>query len=169
MSDAGSAQSFLTGGDAEVFIWQPPVAAPRDRSRCTLSTTSCRHRITVLGIRCPMTVGPTTARRPNSMPMPARRFRRPVTAPSSSPVASRLQTTTVHPPCIRAKREYVAIVDEAKGEFYCTGEYPSEESWSPSFSPSPLRKCSRPRRRSPDSKAAAVITSARTPMPHGAS
>ena len=35
------------------------------------------------------------------------------------------------PPCIRAKREYVAIVDEAKGEFYCTGEYPSEKSVEP--------------------------------------
>ena len=28
------------------------------------------------------------------------------------------------PPCIRAKREYQAIVDDAKGAFYCTGEYP---------------------------------------------
>ena len=35
------------------------------------------------------------------------------------------------PPCIRAKREYVEIVEEAKGEFYCTGEYPSEKSVEP--------------------------------------
>src|SRR5256885_5291968 len=35
-------------------------------------------------------------------------------------------TTLFRSPCIRAKREYVTIVDEAKGEFYCTGEYPRD-------------------------------------------
>jgi hypothetical protein len=30
------------------------------------------------------------------------------------------------PPCIRAKREYVAITDGAKGSFKCVGELPSE-------------------------------------------
>lgn len=31
------------------------------------------------------------------------------------------------PPCIRAKREYVAITDAAKGVFKCVGELPSED------------------------------------------
>lgn len=35
------------------------------------------------------------------------------------------------PPCIRAKTEYVAIVDDFDGKFYCTGEYPSEKSQEP--------------------------------------
>jgi hypothetical protein len=32
------------------------------------------------------------------------------------------------PPCIRAKREYVSIANEAKGSFICVGEYPSEKA-----------------------------------------
>lgn len=32
------------------------------------------------------------------------------------------------PPCIRAKREYVAIARDAIGSFKCVGEYPSERS-----------------------------------------
>ena len=32
------------------------------------------------------------------------------------------------PPCIRAKREYVDIVEEVSGTFKCVGEYPSESS-----------------------------------------
>lgn len=32
------------------------------------------------------------------------------------------------PPCIRAKREYVKIVDGVSGTFKCTGEHPSESS-----------------------------------------
>lgn len=35
------------------------------------------------------------------------------------------------PPCIRAKREYQDIVDTVEGEFHCTGEYPSETSPAP--------------------------------------
>ena len=32
------------------------------------------------------------------------------------------------PPCIRAKREYVTIVDDVKGIFKCVGEHPTESS-----------------------------------------
>jgi len=32
------------------------------------------------------------------------------------------------PPCIRAKREYVEVAEEVKGGFKCVGEYPSEKS-----------------------------------------
>ncbi|MRT12970.1 metallohydrolase [Enterobacteriaceae bacterium RIT711] len=35
------------------------------------------------------------------------------------------------PPCIRAFREYKEIVDNVEGDFYCTGEYPSEKNQSP--------------------------------------
>ncbi|HHK5112115.1 TPA: metallohydrolase, partial [Pseudomonas aeruginosa] len=73
------------------------------------------------------------------------------------------------PPCIRAKREYVAIVGEAKGEFYCTGEYPSEKSVEPLVFTVTTQGVQPPSKKEAGSKAAAVITSARTPMPHGAS
>ena len=32
------------------------------------------------------------------------------------------------PPCIRAKREYESVVDDVKGTFKCVGEHPSEKS-----------------------------------------
>jgi hypothetical protein len=35
------------------------------------------------------------------------------------------------PPCIRAKREYVDIVNDAKGQFFCTGEYPNADAVEP--------------------------------------
>ncbi|NHQ86841.1 metallohydrolase [Iodobacter sp. HSC-16F04] len=73
------------------------------------------------------------------------------------------------PPCIRAKREYIEIVDEVKGEFYCTGEYPSEKSVEPLVFTITAQGVQPPSKKESGSKAAAVVTSARTPMPHGAS
>ncbi|HIK73322.1 MAG TPA: metallohydrolase [Alcanivorax sp.] len=35
------------------------------------------------------------------------------------------------PPCIGAKDEYVKIVNRVKGEFFCTGEHPGEDSPAP--------------------------------------
>jgi hypothetical protein len=35
------------------------------------------------------------------------------------------------PPCIGAKREYVKIVEGVEGKFYCTGEYPTESELAP--------------------------------------
>lgn len=35
------------------------------------------------------------------------------------------------PPCWRAKREYESIVDEVEGTFYCTGEYPKADAVEP--------------------------------------
>jgi hypothetical protein len=42
---------------------------------------------------------------------------------SSKPV----KADDADPPCIRAKREYEAIVQQVSGSFKCTGEYPSAE------------------------------------------
>lgn len=93
---------FLTGGDAEVFIWNRQWQRHKAEAD-VLSTTSCRRLIIVPGIRCPMTAGPTTVKKPSSMLMLARRFRRPVTAPSSSPAASRLQMmTAIRPASVRS-------------------------------------------------------------------
>jgi hypothetical protein len=35
------------------------------------------------------------------------------------------------PPCIRAKREYVSILEDVDGKFYCTGEYRSRRAPEP--------------------------------------
>jgi hypothetical protein len=73
------------------------------------------------------------------------------------------------PPCIRAKREYVAIVNAAKGQFYCTGEYPSEKNVEPLVFTVTAQGIQPPSKKEAGAKAAAVVASARTPMPHGMS
>ena len=71
------------------------------------------------------------------------------------------------PPCIRAKREYLAIVKDAKGEFYCTGEYPDAKAVEPLVFTVTSGGVQPPSKKEVGSKAAAVLTSARSPMPHG--
>jgi len=71
------------------------------------------------------------------------------------------------PPCIRAKREYEAIVKDAGGMFYCTGEYPNEKSQEPLSFNVTSEGLRPPSKKEVGLKAAAVITATRTPMPHG--
>lgn len=64
------------------------------------------------------------------------------------------------PPCIRAKREYKAIVDSVSGTFICTGETP--QSWAPA----PLDievTAAGPKRKLPKATAAAAVAAAAAP------
>jgi hypothetical protein len=72
------------------------------------------------------------------------------------------------PPCIRAKREYVSIVDEAKGKFYCTGEYPKEGEVEPMVFTVTAEGMALGQRREAGSKASAFTSATLTPLPHGA-
>ena len=159
---------FLNGGDAEVFIWNRQwqrhkaevdvleydiMQAPHHCSWHSLSYDSwsdCREKAKL----------DADARKALSQTRDGA-----VIVASCKPIAD----DDSDPPCIRAKREYVAIVDEAKGEFYCTGEYPSEKSVEPLVFTVTAQGVQPPSKKEAGSKAAAVITSARTPMPHGAS
>lgn len=72
------------------------------------------------------------------------------------------------PPCIRAKREYVDIVNKVKGEFLCTGEYPTDSAPEPLVFDITGEGPQPPAKKEAGTRAAAVISSAsRTPMPHG--
>ncbi len=121
---------FLTGGDAEVFIWNRQwqrheteadvleydiMQAPHHCSWHSLSYDSWSD----YGEKAKLDAD---ARKALSQTRDGA-----VIVASCKPIAD----DDSDPPCIRAKREYVAIVDEAKGEFYCTGEYPSEKSLEP--------------------------------------
>ena len=159
---------FLTGGDAEVFIWNRQwqrheteadvleydiMQAPHHCSWHSLSYDSWSD----YGEKAKLDAD---ARKALSQTRDGA-----VIVASCKPIAD----DDSDPPCIRAKREYVAIVDEAKGEFYCTGEYPSEKSLEPLVFTVTAQGVQPPSKKESGSKAAAVITSARTPMPHGAS
>ena len=72
------------------------------------------------------------------------------------------------PPCIRAKREYVAIVDDAEGRFYCTGEYSKAGEEEPMVFTVTSQGVALAQRREAGSKAAAFTSTTLTPLPHGA-
>ena len=159
---------FLTGGDAKVFIWNRQwqrhkaevevleydiMQAPHHCSWHSLSSDSwsdCGEKAR-LDADARMALSQT---RDGA-----------VIIASCKPIAD----DNSDPPCIRAKREYVAIVDGANGEFYCTGEYPSEKSVAPLVFTVTAKGVQPPSKREAGLKAAAVLTSAQTPMPHGAS
>jgi hypothetical protein len=159
---------FLTGGDAEVFIWNRQwqrhkaeadvleydiMQAPHHCSWRSLSEDSW----STLRERAKLDADARSALSPTRDGA--------VIVTSSKPI----KDDDSDPPCIRAKREYVAIVDEVNGEFYCTGEYPSEKSVEPLVFTVTAQGVQPPSKKEAGSKAAAVITSARTPMPHGSS
>lgn len=75
------------------------------------------------------------------------------------------------PPCIRAKREYVAIIKEVNGKFLCTGEHPSRKDEEPiEFTVGFGGITEMPRKSSCSSAGAAAggfASSAATPINHG--
>lgn len=122
--DAGR---FLTGGDAEVAIWErlwqrysahpdwlsyDILQAPHHCSWHSLSYDSwseCGEDATV----CPDARSALSQTRRGA-----------VIVASSNPV----KDDEIDPPCIRAKREYQAIVKAVGGSFKCVGEQPTEQN-----------------------------------------
>jgi hypothetical protein len=157
---------FLTGGDAEVFIWnrqwerhrhEPEVLeydilqTPHHCSWHSLSYDSWSE----LGEKAEVDAGARSA-------LSQTRDGAIIVA-SSKPITD----DDSDPPCIRAKREYQSIVDDAKGKFYCTGEYPKVEAVEPLVFTVTAQGAQPPSKKEGGAKAAAVVSSARTPMPHG--
>ncbi|WP_297925883.1 metallohydrolase [Metallibacterium sp.] len=157
---------FLTGGDAEVFIWnllwqrhehEPEVLeydimqAPHHCSWHSLSYDSWSD----LGEGAKVDDGARSAL--SQMRGGA------IVVASSKPIAD----DDSDPPCIRAKREYLSIVGDAQGAFYCTGEYPKADAPEPLVFTITAQGVQPPSKKEAGAKAAAVVSSARTPMPHG--
>ena len=157
---------FMTGGDAEVFIWnrqwdrhkdEPEVLeydllqAPHHCSWHSLSDDSwseCGEKAKV----------DSDARSALSQTRDGA-----IVVASCKPIAD----DDTDPPCIRAKREYLAIVKDAKGAFFCTGEFPNSKAVEPLVFTVTSRGIQPPSKKESGAKAAAIVTSARTPMPHG--
>ncbi|CPF96795.1 Uncharacterised protein [Burkholderia pseudomallei] len=124
------AVKFLSGGDAEVAIWERQwerhkgdptpleynlLSTPHHCSWHTLSWDSWSE------LRRKAKVSPD-ARSALSQALPG------ATIVASSNV---IKDDDVDPPCIRAKEEYEAIAKEAKGEFWNTSTYLSEDNQQP--------------------------------------
>ena len=118
---------FLTGGDAEVVIWeklwQRHSGSPQILSYdILLSPHHCSwHSLSYdswseLGDKAEVSADARDAL--------AQARSGAVIVASSKPI----KDDDNDPPCIRAKKEYAKIIDDAKGDFQCVGENPSEDS-----------------------------------------
>lgn len=161
--DAGR---FLTGGDAEVAIWerlwerhkQHPdwltynvLEAPHHCSWHTLSNDSWSELKE-------KAVVSESARKALSRARTGA-----VVVASSAPI----KDDDNDPPCIRAKREYEAIVSAVNGSFICMGEHPSEKSPEPlvlEILSGGVRKVTKP---VTTSGALGLGAVGKQPMPHG--
>lgn len=115
---------FLTGGDAEVAIWDRLWGKHRGNDWLEYDLLQTPHHCSwhSLSYDSWSEMGEDT-----KVSKPARaalsRTRAGAVLVSSSKA---IKDDDSDPPCIRAKREYVQIAGEAGGSFMCTGEYPSE-------------------------------------------
>lgn len=126
----GGTSRFLTGGDAEVAIWE----RLWDRHR---------HRADWLGydlLQSPhhcswhsLSYDSWSEKREKVQVSQKARSALSQAGSGAHIVASSrpIRDDDVDPPCIRAKREYEAILKPVAGKFLCTGEYPSEKSPAP--------------------------------------
>ncbi len=158
--------NFLTGGDAEVFIWnclwsrhkhEPQVfeydllQTPHHCSWHSLSYDSWSEMKEKAKVD-------EDARNALSQTKNGA-----VIVACSKPI----KDDDTDPPCIRAKTEYVSITQKAKGDFYCTGEYPNSNAVEPLVFTVTTEGVSPPPKKETTKKAVIITTSAQTPRPHG--
>jgi hypothetical protein len=122
-ADAGR---FLTGGDAEVAIWERLWDRHKNRHDwlsydILLSPHHCSWHSLSYDSWSEMREKAKVSEKARSALAQTRDGA--VVVASSNPI----KDDDNDPPCIRAKREYVAITDAAKGTFKCVGELPSED------------------------------------------
>lgn len=157
---------FLSGGDAEVYIWreqwarhkhEPQVLeydllqAPHHCSWHSLSEDSWSEKHREVKVDA-------DARKALSQVKQGAYI-----VASSKPILD----DDKDPPCIRAKEEYEDILSSVKGTFYCTGEHPKKSAVEPlEFTVGPWG-LTPPAKKEGGAKAAGIIGAARTPMPHG--
>jgi hypothetical protein len=121
-SDAGR---YLTGGDAEVGIWERLWDRHKKRTEwlsydILLSPHHCSwHSLSYDSWSELRDKAKVSEKARNALSQTRAGA---VVVASSNPI----KDDDNDPPCIRAKREYVAITDAAKGSFKCVGELPSE-------------------------------------------
>ncbi|RRS02935.1 metallohydrolase, partial [Aquabacterium soli] len=157
---------FLSGGDAEVYIWREQwsrhkhevavlqydlLQAPHHCSWHSLSEDSWSEKKRKAKVDADARSALSQVRSGGFI------------VASSKPI----KDDDKDPPCIRAKEEYEDILKGVGGTFYCTAEYPKEASVEPLEFTVGKNGLTPPAKTDSGAKAASVITAARTPMPHG--
>jgi hypothetical protein len=117
---------FLTGGDAEVAVWERLWTEHQDSDWLEYDILQTPHHCSWrslshdswsdLGSKAKVSEDARNALSQGRSGAVIVASCKPISANDSDP------------PCIRAKREYEAIAKEVSGEFLCTGEYPTKKS-----------------------------------------
>ena len=118
---------FLTGGDAEVSIWEKLWQRHRWRSEwLSYDILQVPHHCSwhSLSYDSWSELGEKAEVCEDARNALSRTRHGATIVASSDPIKDDYND----PPCIRAKREYVGIVNNVNGSFKCVGEYPSERS-----------------------------------------
>lgn len=157
---------FLTGGDAEVYIWEKLWEENKDKPLCLtydllLSPHHCSwHALSY----------DSWSDSENPIVSDDAKSALAQTCDGAFIIASSkpIKDDANDPPCWGAKQEYLKVLKKVNGEFYCTGEYPNKEKPEPlSFQitkdgPQP------PSKKSASLMGPAIITgSTREPVYHG--
>ena len=123
VSDAGR---FLTGGDAEVAIWERLWQKHRANGWFEYDMLLAPHHCSwhSLSHESWSEMGESAKVSDDARSALSQARGGAVIVSSSEPITD----DDTDPPCIRAKREYEGIAREVSGSFECTGEYPSESA-----------------------------------------
>jgi hypothetical protein len=115
---------FLTGGDAEVVVWECLWQAHSQKDWLEYDILQTPHHCSwhSLSRDSWSEIGENAQVSQDARNALSQARRGAVIVASSKPV----KDDDADPPCIRAKREYVSITRAVSGDFKCTGEYPSE-------------------------------------------
>jgi hypothetical protein len=157
---------FLCGGDAEVLIWE------RMWERHKSATDVLEYDLMLAPHHCSwhtLSRESWSENKGKAKVSEDARKALSVTRKGAMIVASSapIKDDDNDPPCIGAKREYVAIAKDTGGSFICVGEQPSESNPEPLELTVSAEGVSLPAKQETGRKSAAIITSASTPMPHG--
>lgn len=156
---------FLTGGDAEVAIWDALWNKHKDdishlKYDLLLSPHHCSWHVLSYDSW-------SEADDPKADPNAKAALSQTVEGAFIVSSSVAIKDDTADPPCVGAKREYISIVGDDKERFFCTGEYPNEKNNEPleftvtDEGPQPPAK-----KKGPFIASAGIATS-REPLGHG--
>ncbi|PIG08295.1 metallohydrolase [Comamonas sp. 26] len=157
---------FLTGGDAEVFIWKRQwerhkhnlevleydlLETPHHCSWHSLSEDSISEKKDKAKV-APDALNALSQARAGAVIVAS---------------CKAIKDDECDPPSFRAKEEYESIASGVGGSFLCTGEYPSENAVEPMIFTVTSQGLSKPGKKEAGYKAAGLMSAAVTPLPHG--
>ena len=158
---------YLTGGDAEVLIWEKLWERNKDKAFCLeynlmLASHHCSWHTLSYERWNGGKGNPQVCKDAKSALSQA--LKGAFIVSSSKPI----RDDDSDPPCWGAKREYLSILKGVKGDFYCTGEYPDEERQGPLQFKISKEGPQPPARKSAPIEGASVLSgSTRQPLIHG--